>query len=84
LVVSAALNWEICAFQRCCRLVPLCAGQCRERRPSSSHAPTLPPSQRRASFLVFNDNIGSLIMAVLALASIGSCAVVLFLLPSRG
>jgi len=32
----------------------------------------------------FNDNIGSLSMAVLALASIGSYAVVLFLLPSRG
>ncbi|MGH8979830.1 MAG: hypothetical protein ACRDWE_02245 [Acidimicrobiales bacterium] len=36
-----------------------------------------------ASFLDFNDNISSLIMALLALASIGCYAIVLFLLPSR-
>lgn len=36
-----------------------------------------------ASFLDFNNDVSSLIMALLALASVGSYAVVLFLLPSR-
>jgi hypothetical protein len=37
-----------------------------------------------ASFLDFNNNVSSLIMALLTLASVGSYAMVLFLLPSPG
>jgi hypothetical protein len=36
-----------------------------------------------ASFLDFNENASSLLMALLALASVGSYAVLLYLLPSR-